>query len=63
MQLANISGGPPVVEEGEATVLGFLLTAFRLASSQVGVTLKFEIWYMCLRFLRVRVSYTRYLVR
>lgn len=41
---------------GEATVLGFLLTSFRLASSQVGVTLKFEIWYRCLRFLRVRVS-------
>lgn len=44
---------------GEAVVLGFPLTSSRLASSQDGVTLELEIWYMCLRFLSasgVRVS-------
>ena len=44
---------------GGAAVLGFPLTSSRLASSQVGVTLELEIWYMRLGFLPalgVRVS-------
>lgn len=44
---------------GGAAVLGFPLTSSRLASSQVGVTLELEIWYMRLGFLLasgVRVS-------
>lgn len=46
-------------------MLGFPLTSSRLASSQVGVTVELEIWYMRLRFLSasvVRVSLASFLL-
>lgn len=54
------------VAERGAAVLGFPLTSSGSASSQVGVTVELEIWYMHLGFLSAsgfRVSLGSFLVR